>query len=147
MASSSPNLLRDFVLTVGVASNHGNWFTSNNPNKELRVLSQSYDWLLFLTDQGLSEFVREVLISPPSYLQPARRAFLKSYTASKKENQFTKVKMHITADEALQNYFQRNLVRIESWFNVIFPSHFKLSVLKRHIAQLAQKDWQKILSK
>ena len=48
--SKDPELLRHFILTVGVVSNHGNWFTSNNPNKELRVLAQSYDWLLFLTD-------------------------------------------------------------------------------------------------
>lgn len=31
------------ILTVGVVSNHGNWFTSDNHNKELRVLAQSYD--------------------------------------------------------------------------------------------------------
>lgn len=36
---------QDFVLTVGIASNHGNWFTSDHPNKELLVLKESYDWL------------------------------------------------------------------------------------------------------
>lgn len=45
----SPDEFPGFVLTVGVVSNHGNWFTSSNPNKELRILAQSYDWLLFLT--------------------------------------------------------------------------------------------------
>ena len=45
--SNTGDLLRDFVLTVGVVSNHGNWFTSENHNKELKVLAQSYDWLLF----------------------------------------------------------------------------------------------------
>jgi hypothetical protein len=48
--SNDKDLLRDFILTIGVVSNHGNWFTSNNHNKELKVLAQSYDWLLFLTD-------------------------------------------------------------------------------------------------
>jgi hypothetical protein len=38
VASNDPALLADFVLTVGVVSNHGNWFTSNNHNKELKVL-------------------------------------------------------------------------------------------------------------
>ena len=55
--SSDVALLRNFILTVGVVSNHGNWFTSETPNKELKVLAQSYDWLLFLTDGGISEFI------------------------------------------------------------------------------------------
>lgn len=50
VASDDASLLRDFTLTVGVVSNHGNWFTSDDHNKELKVLAQSYDWLLFLTD-------------------------------------------------------------------------------------------------
>jgi len=48
--SNNADLLRHFILTVGIVSNHGNWFTSNEHNKELRVLAQSYDWLLFLKD-------------------------------------------------------------------------------------------------
>ena len=62
--SNNPAMLRDFILTVGVVSNHGNWLTGEDHNKELRVLAQSYDWLLFLTDQGLGEFVSELLLSP-----------------------------------------------------------------------------------
>ena len=147
LASSSPDLLRDFVLTIGVVSNHGNWFTSDNPNKELLVLAQSYDWLLFLTDKGLSEFINDVLISPNPELQPARKAFLRSYKANKKKNQFTKVQIHIAADHALQAYFKQHLTRIESWFNVISPPHSNTAVLKGQIAQLAQKDWKRILDK
>lgn len=36
--SDDPDLLAEFILTVGVVSNHGNWFTSENHNKELKVL-------------------------------------------------------------------------------------------------------------
>ena len=147
LASSSPNLLRDFVLTVGVVSNHGNWFTSDNPNKELLVLAQSYDWLLFLTDQGLSEFITDVLMAPSLELQPARKAFLKSHTATKKKNQFTKVQMHLAADLALQTYFRQHLTRIESWFNVISPPHIQTSILKHQLDQLAQKNWKEILGR
>lgn len=147
IASSSPDLLRDFVLTVGVVSNHGNWFTSDNPNKELLVLAQSYDWLLFLTDKGLSEFINDVLISPVKELQPARSAFLKSYKAHKKKNQFTKVQIHITADYALQAYFQKNITRIEQWFNIISPPQFDIRTLKSQVSQLVQKDWKRILGK
>jgi len=34
IASSESELLRRFILTIGVVSNHGNWFTSDNHNKE-----------------------------------------------------------------------------------------------------------------
>jgi len=59
IASDNNELLRNFILTVGVVSNHGNWFTKETMNKELVVLAQSYDWLLFLTDDGLSEFISD----------------------------------------------------------------------------------------
>ena len=49
--------LRKFILSIGVVSNHGNWFTSNNKNKEMKVLANAYDWLLFLTDAGLAKCV------------------------------------------------------------------------------------------
>ena len=55
--SSDKELLRKFILTIGVVSNHGNWikktangdlsFSEENFQKELMVLAQSYDWLLF----------------------------------------------------------------------------------------------------
>ena len=41
-------MLQKFILTVGVVSNHGNWFTAEDHNKELKVLAQSYDWLMFI---------------------------------------------------------------------------------------------------
>lgn len=84
--SDEPELLRDFILTVGVVSNHGNWFTSENHNKELKVLAQSYDWLIFLTDEGLAEFITKLLLAPAPLLKPARAAFLASYIAEKKKN-------------------------------------------------------------
>ncbi|MGH8499949.1 MAG: hypothetical protein ACRERV_14260, partial [Methylococcales bacterium] len=59
-----------FVLTVGVVSNHGNWFTSKNMNKELKVLAAAYDWLLFLTDEGLMDFVKTCILKPPKECKP-----------------------------------------------------------------------------
>lgn len=41
--NGEPQQLRDFTLSIGVVSNHGNWFTSGNQNKEMKVLAQSYD--------------------------------------------------------------------------------------------------------
>lgn len=145
VASDSPEFLRDFILTVGVVSNHGNWFTSENQNKELMVLAQSYDWLLFLSDMGLSTFIRDILLEPKPELQPAREAFLASYTANKKKNQFTKVQMSAGADAALQVYFRENQRSIESWFNVITPKTGGLTLLRKQLAMLSKKNWSRIL--
>jgi hypothetical protein len=141
IALADAELLSRFVLTVGVVSNHGNWFTSENHNKELKVLAQAYDWLLFLTDAGLSQFIDRLLFNPTRELQPAKDAFLKSYTGQKGANQFTKVKIARTADIALQSYFRKNRTLIESWFNVIAPARKKLSVLKSELKTLQCKNW------
>lgn len=127
--SSSPEMLRNFILTIGVVSNHGNWFTSDNHNKELKVLAQSYDWLLFLTDQGLAEFVHDLILKPNKFYAPIRSAFLESYSGKSGSNQFTKVQMAYAADQKLQKYFNRNLKTVESWFNVIAPRKKSLKVL------------------
>jgi len=143
--SQDPELLSHFILTVGVVSNHGNWFTSDNPNKELRVLAQSYDWLLFLTDDGLAEFIADILQSNAPGVAPAKAAFLASYSAKKKENRFTKVQMVLEADVVIQNYFIKNISRIEKWFNVISPKKASIVRLKRQIDVLSKKDWPKII--
>ena len=153
--SSDKELLRRFILTVGIVSNHGNWikktangnlsFSEENFQKELMVLAHSYDWLLFLTDQGLSDFIDKLLLHPIPELQFLRDTFLSSYTEGKKKNQFTKVQMNIEADRILLNYFKNNLSTIESWFNVISPSKKKLTTLKDELEELKNKDWKNIL--
>lgn len=133
-------------IQAEIVSNHGNWFTSENPNKELRVLAQSYDWLLFLTDKGISEFITELLIKPIKKYEPIKTAFLKSYNADKSGNIFTKVKMDFDADIALNTYFQENSAKIEGWFNVISPKRRTLSALKKELKILSEKDWWRIHS-
>ncbi len=145
VASKDPELLRNFILTVGVVSNHGNWFTSENQNKELKVLAQSYDWLLFLTDAGLSDFINDILINPNEDVQAASTAFKASYCADKKKNSFTKVQMALDADKVLQDYFRNNAEKIEGWFNVITPDGKDLIELRRQISTLSGKDWPSIL--
>lgn len=141
---NDPELLRHFILTVGVVSNHGNWFTSDNPNKEMKVLAQSYDWLLSLTDDGLVEFVNDVITTADAKMRPAREAFAASYAAEKKENRFTKVQMDLKADRVLQNYFRRNRRRIEQWFNIITPRKLAMSKLQEQIAVLSKKNWKAV---
>jgi hypothetical protein len=143
--SNDPNLLRNFILTVGVVSNHGNWFTAEDHNKELKVLAQSYDWLIFLTDSGITEFIEEVLFNPKPKYKHIKEAFLASYSKEKKKNQFTKVQMNIMADIELIKYFKSNITRIEKWFNIISPIERNLEKLKDEISILSKKDWSNIL--
>ena len=99
--SDDIELLQKFILTVGVVSNHGNWFTAEDHNKELKVLAQSYDWLMFLTDSGLAQFIDELLLNPMKEYSKVQEAFKNSYTANKKRNIFTKVRMDYEADTVL----------------------------------------------
>ena len=146
ISSDEPQLLRDFILTIGVVSNHGNWFTSDDHNKEIKVLAQSYDWLVFLSDEGLAEFITELLLEPTPVLEPAKRAFLLSYSAEKKKNAFTKVQMDYEADQVLQSYFRDNLGRIENWFNIIAPIGKTMQELHAYVSELRDKNWQVIHS-
>ncbi len=139
IASDDSELLSRFILTVGVVSNHGNWFTSENHNKELRVLAQSYDWLLFLTDAGIAQFIDELLFQPTKELSAAKESFLASYTGRKGVNQFTKVQISLAADAALQSYFNSHINVIEGWFNIIAPAGKQLAVLKAELDTLKSK--------
>jgi hypothetical protein len=144
IASDASELLSRFIMTVGVISNHGNWFTSENHNKKLKVLAKSYDWLLFLTDAGLAQFIDELLLRPTAEFNAAKTTFLASYTGEKGTNQFTKVRISLAADIALQKYFKKKTTTIESWFNVIAPVSKNLAVLKDELNTLKDKNWQGI---
>ncbi len=143
--SNNNELLRRFIMTIGIVSNHGNWFTSDNQNKELKVLAQSYDWLLFLSDKGLSEFIDKLIMNPKRVYLPVRDAFISSYSKKKVKNQFTKVQINIDADRILLDYFKKNLKKIESWFNVISPKKKNLTDLKCELNELKNKNWKEIL--
>ena len=114
----------------------------------MKVLAQSYDWLLFLTDKGLAEFIIELLRSPQPEFKVVRDAFIASYPPSggrKVDNAFTKKKMEQAAHFALDSYFAANLDRIENWFNVISPNGGTLQDLRRILVTLKNKDWRAIL--
>ncbi len=142
--SDSHVLLRNFILTVGVISNHGNWFTAENMNKELKVLAQSYDWLIFLTDSGLSQFISDLLINPQKEYEPVKVAFEASYSAGKYTNMFTKSRINLDADVAIAKYFAKNIESIEKWFNVIAPTETSLSQLKNDLQILSHKNFGEV---
>ena len=139
--SCDSELLSRFILTVGVVSNHGNWFSSQNHNKEIKVLAQSYDWLLFLSDAGIAQFIDELLLHPTPKLEPAKVAFLASYTGKKGGNQFTKSRISFAADAALQSCFNTRALEVANWFNVIAPAGKELNVLKDELNTLKSKNW------
>jgi len=112
---------------------------SEDQNKELKVLAQSYDWLLFLTDEGLSQFITDLLLEPSKENQAVQLAFLDSYKEGKKENIFTKSRISFAAHCALSQYFSRHISEIESWFNVISPMSGSLQSLKTILRNLANK--------
>lgn len=153
--SFDKELLRKFILTVGVVSNHGNWikkgltgelsFSEESFQRELLILAQSYDWLLFLTDQGLSDFVDKLLLNPSPEHQFLRDTFLSSYTEGKKKNQFTKVQMNIEADRILLKYFKDNIESVERWFKIISPTQKSLTNLGSELEELKNKNWQNFL--
>lgn len=153
--SDDTELLRRFILTTGVVSNHGNWikksktgildFSDDNFQKELIVLAQSYDWLLFLTDQGLSEFINDILLKKNKKYEIVKKAFTSSYAKGKKKNQFTKVQMNLDADRILLDFFTKNLEIIESWFKVISPNNKNINKLKEELNVLSNKNWENLL--
>ena len=145
-----PDLLRElidspearpsgFMLTVGVVSNHGNWFTSDNPNKELEVLAQSYDWLLFLSDAGLSQFINSLLLNPAPEQTIIRDTFQASYSGKSGSNRFTKVLIGLDADKALRGYFATNSSEVDSWFNVISPNNGMVRELRDDLRKLTSQ--------
>lgn len=149
--STDGELLRKFILTVGIVSNHGNWikrdgngelsFSEELFQKELMVLANSYDWLLFLTDQGLSQFIEQLLFNPNDENIFLKETFLASYAEKKTKNEFTKVQMNIQADALLLKYFKDNINTIEGWFNVISPSTKTLVNLQEELELLKNKNW------
>lgn len=128
-----------FILTVGIVSNHGNWFTSQTPNKELEVLAQSYDWLLFLTDAGLAQFIDRLLLNPAPDLAVARETFLASYSGKSGSNKFTKVRVDLDADMALWNYFTTHSDEVNAWYNVVSPSESSIGELREDLRKLADR--------
>ncbi len=142
---SNEKPLKGFTLSIGVVSNHGNWFTAENKNKEMKVLANSYDWLLFLTDAGLSEFVTSLLLNPIDKYKAVKNAFISSYEEGKKANVFTKTKIDRDAHNALCEYFSKNINKIEGWFNVVAPERCCVSDLKKALVNMTNKKWEELL--
>ena len=146
LASNLRSLLEGFILTIGVVSNHGNWFTAQNQNKEMKVLSQSYDWLLFLTDSALAQFISDALLEPNADMKHVRDVFLRSYSGQRRKNSFTKVQIDLEADRKLRAYFHANRSDIDKWFSLIAPHNSTISELRAELDALSQKKWKTILN-
>ncbi len=138
---ATPEEMKGFVLTIGIVSNHGNWYSEEKLNKELLVLKDSYDWLLFFKDESMVEFVQDTIIDPKeAEYEAIKKAFEDSYNKDIKGNKLTKVNLYRDAHLALTNYFAKNITHIEeNWFNVITPSASKTIDLKNILTHLKKK--------
>lgn len=125
--------IENFILSFGIVSNHGNWFTANDMNKELKVLAQSYDRLLFLTDDGLYTFIDKTILHPAPEYTPIRDAFIGSYSEGRKHNTFTKSRISLDAHKALTAFFHNNVSSIENWFNVISPDGMTMAEIRQQL--------------
>ena len=140
-----PETLRDIVLTVGVISDHGNWFTRDNQNKETMVLSQSYDWLLFLTDEGLAGFISDAILGNDPTMKVVSEAFMSCYDdAAARKTPFTKSSLPACVDAALTEYFHDNRARIASWFNVLTPESGTVEMLMKELKDLIGVRWEEV---
>ena len=102
-----------------------------------------FDWLLFLTDKGLTKFINDLLITPQPEYEIVKKIFEKTYP-SDKNYKFTKSQINYDAHIALCNYFEKNLEEIEKWFNIITLGGLTIDNLKDQIRILHGKDWGKI---
>jgi len=141
-ATQTDALAQRVVLSVGIVSNHGNWFDKNHdPYKEMRVLSQSYDWLLFLSDAGLSKFISDAC-SDTALNKTVQKVFRASYskaeTGKKSKNAMTKVTIDLAADAELTAYFRAEQYMIKSWFSVISPDGSTLDELENELMVLSE---------
>jgi hypothetical protein len=131
ISSHDNDRLTGLMLSIGIVSNHGNWFTDESLNKELLVLKSSYDWLLFLSDQAMVQFVTDLLIDPAEKYLPISDAFKRSYAPGRKQNVFTKVKIDRDADTLLTEYFDEHRSEIESdWLSVLQPEERSIGQLR-----------------
>lgn len=130
--------LEGLVLTVGVVSNHGNWFTNSTLNKELKVLRQSYDWLIFLKDQALAEFISDTILSTERTYAPIRSAFMSAYSSDRKgRNAFTKVTMNEDAFASMVDYFDKKKEQIErDWFEMLSSGRTSIAELREELQVL-----------
>ena len=132
------------IVTVGVVSNHGNWFTRDSMNKEMKVLQGAYDWLLFLKDEALATFITETILEPAPQYESIKTAFLSTYTAGRTGgSRFTKKTMDRDAYAAMAEYFSANQSVIEgSWFEQLSEGRGSLTDLKVELQTLDERIHQ-----
>lgn len=141
VTSGSLDEIAGMIVTVGVVSNHGNWFTKQSMNKELKVLQGAYDWLLFLKDEALATFISETILNPGPDYRAIKTAFLATYTANRKGgSRFTKKTMDREAYAAMSKYFAANQAEIEaSWFELLSEGRGSIKELKTELQTLDER--------
>lgn len=127
----------DFVPAAGAVSSHGNWFTAESQNREMKAPARPYGWHLFLSDRGLAHFADDVVLS--GKCESIKKAFLKSRAKGKARSQFTKTMMDLEARRELELYFSSNSTEAKNWFSAIAPAGGGLDALRSQIDALRTK--------
>lgn len=113
------NALRGVVRSIILLSDSINWYVKGVEKKDLHVIKQSYDWTIWMEDEGLISFVENFLLTDGVI----RDVFYKNYVERKKGGTFfTKNRMDNEAYSVLFSFFQKNHEKIEkTWLKVLAP--------------------------
>lgn len=115
LSSQNPSDLRGIVRSVLFFSDHGNWFPGNEESKDVKILKSSFDWAIWVEDDGLIELVEFVLNDTDM-----RRAFELHVDSSK--TILTKSKLESRARQAMLRFVEENWESLsENWLTVLEP--------------------------
>jgi hypothetical protein len=128
IASKDIELLNGIIRSVIFLSDHINWYVNGIAKKDLTILQQSYDWTIWINDQGLVNFVTDCILGNEEVFG----AFSRNYTERTPGSLgfFTKNRIDDRVYRILLSYFNRNLQRIlKDWLCVLGPSGKQFSDL------------------
>jgi len=115
LSEGDPEELRGVVRSVLFFSNHGNWYPQDNEGKGVKMIKSSFDWAVWVEDEGLIELIEFVLNDTDM-----RNAFNLHVESS--ETILTKSKFESDARESMLEFVSSNWDRIsEDWFTVLEP--------------------------
>jgi hypothetical protein len=95
-----------------------NWFPEGVAKKDIKVLVENYDWVIWVEDAALFQFAEDLLFKETRVAE----AFQRQHSSTRKvgERLFSKQSMWIPAHEGLCRYMASNYQEIKKkWFKVL----------------------------
>jgi hypothetical protein len=106
------------VRSVVFLGNMVNWFPGGVAKKDIKVLVENYDWVIWVEDAALVQFAEDLLFRKTKVAE----AFKRQHSSNRKlgERLFSKQSMWIPAHEELCSYIASNYQTIKKkWFRVL----------------------------